>query len=163
MTNRRFVPIKLSDSQAQLLRTAAWPGNTTHNVWSSTGTRRQTFNILHAMGLITKPAFGAKLTRDGLDVASQLQQNPELRAFDLPARGMDQITARRRAKELGGTARMAKRLVRSGRWATDVWGGDPDGVWIVTDFDNTTILDSGPARPDDMADYTGPENEGVPW
>lgn len=158
-----FVSIKLSESQARLLATAAWPGNTTHNVWSSTGTRHQTFNVLHALGLITKPQFGAKLTRDGLDVATQIQQDPELRAFDVPHRGLDQVTARRRAKELEGVARGAKRLVRSGRWTYGIWANDPAAVWVVTDLDGTTILDSGPARPDDLADYTGPENEGVDW
>jgi len=158
-----FVSIKLSDLQARLLRTAAWPGNTTHNVWSATGTRQQTFNVLHSLGLITKPDFGAKLTRDGLDVASQLMKDETLRAFDVPRRGMDQTTARRRAPELEGVARGAKRMVRSGRWVYDIWANDPKTVWVVTDLDGTTILDSGPARPDDLAGYVGPENEGVDW
>jgi hypothetical protein len=163
MDEQLFVSIKLSDVQARLLATAAWPGNTTHNVWSSTGTRRDSFNILHALGLITRPAFGAKLTRDGLDVASQIQKDPELRAFDIPYRGMDQTTARRRAKELEGVARGAKRLVRSGRWTYSIWSGDPAAVWIVTDLDGTTVLDSGPARRENLVDYVGPENEGVDW
>ncbi|MBL1115423.1 hypothetical protein JK364_23925 [Streptomyces sp. 110] len=158
MTDALFVQIKLSDTQADLLKTAAWPGNTTHNVWSGTRTRRDSFRVLHALGLTTNPQFGARLTHDGLDVAKQIQDDPDLRAFDIPARGMVKTTAQRMAGQLDGVAVRAHRNAANGRWITDSLTGHR---WVVVSKDRTTILDSGPATP--VVNYAGPENEGVDW
>ena len=64
--------------------------------------------------------------------------------------GMDQATARRRAKELGGVARSARRSTGAdGGWHLGGWPSAAD-VWIVTALDGKTVLDDGviPERPD---------------
>lgn len=57
-------------------------------------------------------------------------------------RGMDQATARRRAKELGGVARSARNPERYQMWQFGGWGLHDD-VWIVTDVGITVVLDDG--------------------
>ena len=64
--------------------------------------------------------------------------------------GMDQGTARRRAKELGGIAVSARRG-STGNWNTGGWPSDKD-VWIVVDPDRRTVLDDGPTTDGDEGD-----------
>lgn len=63
----------------------------------------------------------------------------------LPARGpgLDQTTARRRARELGGIAAAAHKD-SAGRWSTDGWPTDQT-AWIVTSLAGRIILDDGHA------------------
>jgi hypothetical protein len=63
----------------------------------------------------------------------------------LPARGpgLDQATARRRARELEGIAAAAHKD-SAGRWSTDGWPTDQT-AWIVTSLAGRIILDDGHA------------------
>lgn len=73
-----------------------------------------------------------------------------------PARGpgLDQATARRRARELGGLA-VAAHIDHTGCWNTDGWPADQT-AWIVTTLARRVILDDGSApatgRPAPYAD-----------
>lgn len=60
-------------------------------------------------------------------------------------RGMDQTTARRRAKELGGIARSARNPERYKMWQFGGWGLRDD-VWVVTDLSMNVMLDNGEER-----------------
>lgn len=55
---------------------------------------------------------------------------------------MDQTTARRRAKELGGIA-VSARPGSTGRWNLGGWPTEKD-VWIVVSLDRKQVLDDGP-------------------
>jgi hypothetical protein len=55
--------------------------------------------------------------------------------------GMDQGTARRRARELGGIATMARKGT-TGKWITGGWATKKD-VWIVLSIDHQVVLDEG--------------------
>lgn len=59
-------------------------------------------------------------------------------------RGLDQTTARRLAKALGGIAQFAKPGKRG--WNTGVWGGDPHARWIVTTLSGGGLLHDGTDR-----------------
>lgn len=56
--------------------------------------------------------------------------------------GLDQATARRRAKELGGIA-VSARQGSTGRWNLGGWPTEKD-VWIVVSLDKKEVLDDGP-------------------
>ncbi len=58
---------------------------------------------------------------------------------------MDQTTARRRAKELGGIA-VSARPESTGRWNLGGWPTEKD-VRIVVSLDRKQGLDDGPASP----------------
>lgn len=68
--------------------------------------------------------------------------------------GLDQATARRRAKELGGIAISARKGL-TGKWNTGGWG--KPGVWIVVSLDRHAVLDDGgqPARGTALSTATG--------
>lgn len=55
---------------------------------------------------------------------------------------MDQVTARRRAKELGGIAVSVRHPSRSKKWRIGGWPL-PDDVWIVVSMDMKKVLDDG--------------------
>lgn len=54
---------------------------------------------------------------------------------------MDQGTARKRAKELGGVAVGARKSPSDGRWILDTWSGQPGETFIVVSLDRTEVLD----------------------
>jgi hypothetical protein len=54
---------------------------------------------------------------------------------------MDQGTARRRAKELGGIA-VSARKDKNGKWVTGGWPSAKD-VWIVLSLDGRVVFDDG--------------------
>jgi hypothetical protein len=65
--------------------------------------------------------------------------------------GLDQTTARRRAKFLHGIA-VSARKGSTGRWVTGGWAGVTD-VWIVLTLDGKVVLDDGESQsPDDLED-----------
>jgi len=55
---------------------------------------------------------------------------------------MDQTTARRRAKELGGIAIEARPRVTGG-WLIGGWPHQKGATWIVVDLLKTQVLDDG--------------------
>jgi hypothetical protein len=65
--------------------------------------------------------------------------------------GMDQGTARRRARELGGIALSARpKNSERGGWLIGGWGQAND-VWIVVSLDKKEVLDDGESQsPDDL-------------
>lgn len=67
--------------------------------------------------------------------------------------GMDQGTARRRARELGGIA-VSARKGSTGNWITGGWPSDKD-VWIVVAIDHPVVLDDGDGLKPGAERYTG--------
>lgn len=61
--------------------------------------------------------------------------------------GMDQGTARRRAKELRGIA-VSARKGTTGKWNTGGWPSEKD-AWIVVSLDHKAVLDDGPETGDE--------------
>lgn len=61
----------------------------------------------------------------------------------MTAPGLDQATARRIARELGGIAQQARMMPLTGRWRTGGWA-DKTTVWIVTDLSGTEVLADRP-------------------
>lgn len=57
--------------------------------------------------------------------------------------GLDQKTARKRAKELGGVAIGARWSSATHQWRLGGWAGDPDETWIVVSTNKTHVLDDG--------------------
>jgi hypothetical protein len=59
---------------------------------------------------------------------------------------MDQTTARRRAKELGGIAVGARWNNTKGAWILGGWANHPEEQWIVVNPEKTLVLEDDSGR-----------------
>lgn len=61
---------------------------------------------------------------------------------------MDQSSARKRAKEMGGIAVSARRSPRTGKWITGGWATTKDEWIVVSALDGFTVWDDRPFIPE---------------